>query len=129
MSLKFKAILFILFSISMLGIGVIIGSKYCPAVFNQIQEPFIKPKKKTHRVIPQADGLAPIVEDVVEDIAKPKPLYKLTLIPSWDFQDHKIYYALLYEKKYDLPFLGETYLGVFANNNSQLGVSISKDLY
>lgn len=70
-------------------------------------------------------------ESVVENIStpsiSPKPRYKITLLPVWSPQG--VYYAGLYEKRYDIPVLRDVYIGLFINTKSELGLSLSKEFY
>lgn len=58
---------------------------------------------------------------------QPKPSYKITLIPSYSFLDGRVVYAGLYEKRYDLPIFGDSYVGIYLNTKFEIGLSISKE--
>ncbi len=58
---------------------------------------------------------------------KPRLGKRMTIIPFYSFTEQRFYYAAGYEKRYSLPLIGESYLGIFVNSKLDAGVSFSKE--
>ncbi len=112
-------------------VGIYIGAKYCPNVF--VQEPEKITKEEKRKITRKFDSLGHIAsETIIEKILTPlipKPSYKITLFPIYDFHKSALYWAGLYEKRYDLPFIREVYLGVYVNTRLEAGLSLSKEFF
>ncbi len=109
-------------------LGAFLVYKIMPRPLAPIEQIIPIAKKNTHKVYSKGELLS---EDIIETIPmpNPKPKYKITLFPIYDFQKQSAYFAGLYEKRYDLPFIREVYLGVYINSRLEVGVSLSKEFY
>lgn len=128
MSLKVNGAIFLLGCLA----GYFILNKFQPKPVAPLVVPAKQEQRKVERVFDKASGNL-VSESVVESVStpqpQPKPRYKIALFPVYSFSTSSIYYGALYEKRYDLPFVREVYLGVYANTKLEVGLSLSKEFY
>ncbi len=111
-----------------LGAGILYRFMPRPMV---LENPVVTENREIKRAFDSQGKLVSevVVERSIKPMPNPKPRYKITLIPSYSFLDGRFNYAGLYEKRYDLPIIGDCYLGLYASSKLELGVSISKEFY
>ena len=111
-------------------IGTFLGYKLSNKVLPPLK-PLVAIEEEVTKTYDPLSGklIGEVITKKQTPIPQPKPRYKITLIPAYNFLDQKFEFMGLYEKRYLLPIIGEVYLGMFVSSKLTLGVSISKEFY